>query len=514
MAISRRAVLSYATLLGFPQVLIDMAASLAQAGPVRVRQNIDQFAQDSQKVAALRGGVGKMKARSQTNRDDPLGWYYWSAVHGTTDAIPNAMKGIYQQCAHTDIDPNTLQITFLAEHFMSWHRPFLFFFETTLKRAAQEAGFNTSFELPYWNWYTAGDLPQIFVEGDENSNPLLHPRTGNSVNSAGLSRAPFGQKDLLPSSTPAWRQSFSVPFEFNPHGAVHNLIGKDMGNILKSARDPIFWLHHANIDRLWTVWTKMAGHKNPPTDSTWAHQVFTYDKGGQMTQTAGAVVNSETSLNYRYDDESPLAPAPLVAMAAGQFKLVEGTPHANGGSPAAVAPQAVPGQQAAAKTVSSTTSLSLGSRSVAVDLKLPSPAQTQLHALAVTQPTEITGAWLVLENVEIGPDGQDGGFSFSVKATLPDGSGGTREVELAELGTFTWPARTGAQGHEHGYKPITLTIPLKGVLGDLGVAKPADLAKGLRVVFQAAHREKAGGPDPQFVKIGAISIKTSTAPLQ
>jgi hypothetical protein len=33
-------------------------------------------------------------------------------------------------------------------------------------------------------------------------------------------------------------------------------------------------------------------------------------------------------------------------------------------------------------------------------------------------------------------------------------------------------------------------------------------------VFQAAHREKPGAPAPQYVKIGSISIKTSSAPLQ
>jgi hypothetical protein len=79
MSISRRAVLSYAALLSLPTILIEAAAALAQPGPARVRQNIKQFAQDAQKVAALRAGVGKMKARTQADRDDPLGWYYWSA---------------------------------------------------------------------------------------------------------------------------------------------------------------------------------------------------------------------------------------------------------------------------------------------------------------------------------------------------------------------------------------------------------------------------------------------------
>lgn len=196
MRISRRAVLAYGTLLGFPQILIETAASLAQAGPVRVRQNIERFAQDPQKVKALRDGVGKMKERSRANRDDPRGWDYWSAVHGTNDPVPNPLKGIYAQCEHTQFNFFTGNPIFIAEHFISWHRPFLFFFEVALKQAAQDAGVTTAFELPYWNWYAAGDLPKIFTDPtDPRRNPLWHPRRREAVNSARLERAAFAQKD-------------------------------------------------------------------------------------------------------------------------------------------------------------------------------------------------------------------------------------------------------------------------------------------------------------------------------
>jgi tyrosinase len=74
-----------------------------------------------------------------------------------------------------------------------------------------------------------------------------------------------------------WQNGFTVAFELDPHGTVHNNIGKDIWDIRRSARDPIFWLHHANIDRLWTVWTKNRGRKNPPPASTWAQASFTFD---------------------------------------------------------------------------------------------------------------------------------------------------------------------------------------------------------------------------------------------
>jgi len=54
--------------------------------------------------------------------------------------------------------------------------------------------------------------------------------------------------------------------EGQPHNLVHNSVGFPkgfMGNFL-SPVDPIFFLHHANLDRLWDIWTrKQTAHKNP-----------------------------------------------------------------------------------------------------------------------------------------------------------------------------------------------------------------------------------------------------------
>jgi hypothetical protein len=294
-----------------------------------------------------------------------------------------------------------------------------------------------------------------------------------------------------------------------------------MGNIPTSARDPIFWLHHANIDRLWTVWTKMGGgRKNPPPASTWAQRVFKFDKAGQMTKTAGEVVDSEKSLNYRYDDESPLPAAPPAPIAVATAQLVEAAPRpSSAAQDAGTAPATSSGvRDSGTTTVSSAGPLSLGDRSVVVDMKLSEAVQTQLQAFATSSAPPgsggITNAWLVLENVEIGRDGQKGGFSFSIKAMLPDDSGGSQQVALGQLGTFTWPTSTSAlDAHDHGHPPITLTIPLKDVLEELNVKSSAALAKGLRVVFQAVHREEPASK-AQYIKIEAISIKTTTAPLQ
>jgi tyrosinase len=56
---------------------------------------------------------------------------------------------------------------------------------------------------------------------------------------------------------------------------VHGDIGGAMGNPDTAALDPIFWLHHANIDRLWQVWINDADGRTNPSKSAWLD--FTFD---------------------------------------------------------------------------------------------------------------------------------------------------------------------------------------------------------------------------------------------
>jgi tyrosinase len=82
-----------------------------------------------------------------------------------------------------------------------------------------------------------------------------------------------------------------------------------------AALDPIFWLHHANIDRLWTVWLRRdVGHQNP-ADAKWLTDLpFHFrDAGGNGVSFTPSQVVDSTALPaplspYRYEDEAdPLA---------------------------------------------------------------------------------------------------------------------------------------------------------------------------------------------------------------
>jgi tyrosinase len=81
--------------------------------------------------------------------------------------------------------------------------------------------------------------------------------------------------------------------------------------------DPIFWLHHANIDRLWEVWLARDSRHLNPAVSTWLMDLpfeFHDAQGSVVALTPGQVLDTTTApLNYRYEDVSD----PLGAMPAG-----------------------------------------------------------------------------------------------------------------------------------------------------------------------------------------------------
>jgi tyrosinase len=50
--------------------------------------------------------------------------------------------------------------------------------------------------------------------------------------------------------------------EDNPHNNVHNFVGGIMAGA-GSSRDPIFMMHHCNIDRIWWLWPQGGGADSP-----------------------------------------------------------------------------------------------------------------------------------------------------------------------------------------------------------------------------------------------------------
>ena len=193
--------------------------------------------------------------------------------------------------------------------FLPWHRYMLIMFELYLRQELDD----DDFRLPYWNWTTDAQLPR--PAQSPVWSPTILGGTGSPVASGPFRRQsadgrqwevrlegnPGGtnprrvsrglQRDLgrrvstLPrldqvraisqASTvydaAPWNESSagfrnaSEGWVGEPPPAVHNRVhvwvGLDMERST-SPNDPAFFLHHANIDRIWTAWQQR--HGNPP----------------------------------------------------------------------------------------------------------------------------------------------------------------------------------------------------------------------------------------------------------
>jgi len=285
---------------------------------IYVRREVGSLGQDDQTLSAYAAAVDVMQQRPDS---DPTSWTFQAAIHGTLDTNP--MPG-QNQCQHA------------TWFFVSWHRMFLYYFERIVRAAVLAAGGPQDWALPYWNYELGGPaaaIPAAFrspTTGGQ-ANPLyvaqrapgvnaghaLHPQVTTSQHA--LSTGAFiGAAEFGGGPTPVLFQQFNGPtgqLEAAPHNAVHDAVGGGtgwMGDPDQAAQDPIFWLHHANIDRLWALWVRN-GHADP-TDPKWAGQSFSFfdEKGDQVSMTASQVLDTVVDLGYTYDQfvSAPTPPGP------------------------------------------------------------------------------------------------------------------------------------------------------------------------------------------------------------
>lgn len=79
--------------------------------------------------------------------------------------------------------------------------------------------------------------------------------------------------------------------EGQPHNQVHNYTGATMQSNLSSV-DPIFFMHHSNVDRIWDVWTRRQQSMTPPGPYTPENNVDKF--------------NNEEFLFYIHPDGAPV----------------------------------------------------------------------------------------------------------------------------------------------------------------------------------------------------------------
>jgi tyrosinase len=195
-------------------------------------------------------------------------------------------KGAINALRESGIEPPTYQ-EFVDIHvhmwgahggsnFLPWHREYLVELENRMRL------FNPLVTIPYWDWANdplpaeLSDPQDLANWGITRNDPIGPMPSQTQVN------------NVMAETT--W-EGFRTRLE-GIHNFVHVSVGGQMGTA-SSPLDPIFWLHHAVIDKIWADWQKLNPTKKPTNLSEQLQPPPVFQR------TVGQVM-STTSIGYTY----------------------------------------------------------------------------------------------------------------------------------------------------------------------------------------------------------------------
>jgi hypothetical protein len=200
------------------------------------------------------------KSHAQLSRGE------WDALIAAIDAIrkPSATRPRYKDFVQVHVDGmegpgmHTWGVHSMpgmrGRNFLAWHRWYLREFE---KRLQEE---DPDVTVPYWDWIADPKIPrQINRQAQLDRWSVTRQWDSTFMPDRGDYRA-------------AMRRDRFEPFQLrleDMHGWVHVAVGGESGQMstARSPADPLFWLHHANVDRIWARWQERNPGKRPRNSS-------------------------------------------------------------------------------------------------------------------------------------------------------------------------------------------------------------------------------------------------------
>lgn len=501
-------------------------------------------------------GVGKMQERAL---DDKHSWWFFGAIHGQY-VLPKSVPRPPVPAWKDIPAPPRVPVTPLPDkkvsdrfwdqcqhqtwYFVPWHRGYLMALEAHIRQAVKEMGGPETWALPYWNYFGPGnqyEIPPAFTQQtlpDGTPNPLyVKARYGPDGNGHIFVPTPAGQHDhpqdpsfgdgtvtedalsddVYPGGASAIPKGFGGPvskfshggrnsggLEDNPHNLVHVYVGGTSSVGLMSvpalaALDPIFYLHHANVDRMWAVWNKNAANTNP-TDPHWLNGpgaagrrdfVMPWPDNTDWVYTPEEMT-SLAKLNYTYE-ELPDPPAPGNVLAHRLANL--------GVTAAAIsARHGVAVSENVELVGASPTGLTLAASGLSTSVRLDPGVRSKVsmslaRAAADAVPDRV---FLKLENVR----GNYDGSVLSVYINLPEGAkpGDHPELLAGSIGLFGLQEASAEEG-EHGGQGLDFVFEVTKIVDALHLQRSLD-ADSLHVSIVPRHAL----PEHVEVTVGRVSI--------
>jgi tyrosinase len=280
-------------------------AHLEQLGAVKTRQDVEHLGDTE--LANLRGAIAELMALSQWPRDRrnynswaqlhgdecPHGWstflpwhrmYLWGFEQQLQDIHPSVTLPYWDWSQST---PQQVADGHIPEAYRCWVTDEMLsslsgkVASGTIKTL--EALEGKTFKSIRAFWKAAADVPDsehdVIVDALKVVNPLFSEQRWPGEVTGLAYPTPAGMEGIV--AVQSWRdfgggmdvdQSFGI-LDMDPHNTMHVWIGGQpadhppgglMTNNLSAAFDPIFWAHHANVDRLWALWQERHPGVDPP----------------------------------------------------------------------------------------------------------------------------------------------------------------------------------------------------------------------------------------------------------
>ncbi|KAK7340175.1 hypothetical protein VNO77_20871 [Canavalia gladiata] len=307
--------------LPFPSKIKDFKDFASPNATLRIRKPVHLV--DQEFIAKFEKGIALMKALPA---HDPRNFDQQSRVHCAY------CNGAYHQ-------PHPFEGLKLDIHrswlFFPFHRWYIFFFERILGNLIGDP----NFALPFWNWDSLEgmQIPLYFsnpnsslyhklrdpkhmpphvvdlaFNGKDNSVPY-HQQVSYNLATMYKQMVLANTKELfmgMPLRVGDKPQPGPGSIESAPHNTVHSWTGdghapnrEDMGSFYSAARDPIFYPHHSNLDRMWVLWKTLDEGRKEYSDPDWLNSGFVfYDENANPVRVKIKDCIETKNLGYVYED--------------------------------------------------------------------------------------------------------------------------------------------------------------------------------------------------------------------
>ncbi|HEX2591013.1 MAG TPA: tyrosinase family protein [Rhizomicrobium sp.] len=352
--------------------VVGVRAAIAP-GPARLA--LDAFVSDPKRLESLRRGVAVMKSRLPS---DHKSWFFQGAIHAYSDAL--YQDALARDAKLSKVDSNRYwnrcpHFGQASADFVIWHRAYLHYFERVLRDAASDP----DLALPYWNYALPADrvFPDVFgvkfVDSQRTrTNPLYHPNRELAFVSGRLELSgAIGEAHAAHDAANFFHEP-GVPglagdhlgpeetqiglLEQRPHNDIHlavggvvNSVNGAMAEITTAAFDPVFWVHHANIDRMWAEWMRNPGKRwgTMPPDDWWNEKpwVFLDVDGTEQSMSRRDYLELESpydTISGAPSLQLPPRPQPVVTSSAPVRRGTRAEPPPSGAAAEAAPPPAPP----------------------------------------------------------------------------------------------------------------------------------------------------------------------------